>query len=80
MSIISPSQAIRKMSEFAINVGVLTIIASGTAFPQDEGPVEKINAEAAHATITATPIRGDLTVLSGSGGTITVLKTGRDWL
>ena len=44
---------------------------------QDEGPVEKINAEAATAVITVTPLRGGLSVLMGSGGNITVLE-GKD--
>ncbi len=58
-------------------IGILAAVAATTSAAQDEGPVEKINAEAAHATIVSTPIRGGLTVLSGSGGNITVLN-GKD--
>lgn len=41
---------------------------------QATGPVEKINAEAAKAKITVQPLRGNLSVLMGSGGNITVLN------
>ena len=52
-------------------VSLLGVCAAARA--QDEGPVEKINAEAATAVITVTPLRGGLSVLMGSGGNITVL-------
>jgi glyoxylase-like metal-dependent hydrolase (beta-lactamase superfamily II) len=49
---------------------------SATAAPSaGESPVDKINAEAARASITVQPLRGDLTVLMGSGGNITVLNS-----
>lgn len=53
------------------------LIRVGTAAAQDEGPVEKINAEAAVAEITVTPVRGGIHVLMGSGGNITV-QSGAD--
>jgi glyoxylase-like metal-dependent hydrolase (beta-lactamase superfamily II) len=49
-------------------------VICGRVRAQDEGPVEKINAEAAKATINVTPLRGGLSVLMGSGGNITVLE------
>jgi glyoxylase-like metal-dependent hydrolase (beta-lactamase superfamily II) len=46
-------------------------------FAQATSPVIKINAEAAKADITVEPLRGNLSVLFGSGGNIIVLN-GRD--
>ena len=40
-----------------------------------QSPVDKINAEAARANITVQPLRGNLAVLMGSGGNITVLSS-----
>jgi glyoxylase-like metal-dependent hydrolase (beta-lactamase superfamily II) len=42
-------------------------------FAQATSPVTKINAEAATANITVQPLRGNISVLMGSGGNITVL-------
>jgi len=39
----------------------------------EDGPVQKINAEAANAVVSTTALGGGLSVLSGSGGNITVL-------
>src|ERR1700752_2580833 len=41
---------------------------------QAMGPVEKINAEAAKANISVQPLRGNISVLMGSGGNIVVLN------
>ncbi|MBC6982469.1 MBL fold metallo-hydrolase [Caulobacter sp. 17J80-11] len=46
---------------------------AGQASAQADSPVTKINAEAARAEITTTPLRGGLSMLEGSGGNITVL-------
>jgi glyoxylase-like metal-dependent hydrolase (beta-lactamase superfamily II) len=46
-------------------------------FAQATSPVDKINAEAAKAEITVRRLRGNISVLMGSGGNITVL-TGPD--
>ena len=63
-------------STFATIVGIACTVP-GTSAAQDEGPVEKINAEAATAEITVTTVRGRIHVLMGSGGNITVLD-GKD--
>jgi glyoxylase-like metal-dependent hydrolase (beta-lactamase superfamily II) len=54
--------------------GISSAMNPTTALGQDEGPVEKINAEAATATVSVTPVRGGLSVLMGSGGNVTVLN------
>jgi glyoxylase-like metal-dependent hydrolase (beta-lactamase superfamily II) len=48
--------------------------APSFAFAQAVSPVIKINEAAAKAEITVEPLRGGLSVLSGSGGNITVLS------
>jgi glyoxylase-like metal-dependent hydrolase (beta-lactamase superfamily II) len=48
--------------------------ACGQAFAQVDSPVIKINAEAAQADITVEPLRGNISVLIGSGGNIAVLN------
>lgn len=48
-------------------------IASMVASADEDGPVQKINAEAANALVNTAALRGGLSVLSGSGGNITVL-------
>ena len=52
-------------------------LASGQILAQAVSPVTKINEEAAKAEITVESLRGNLSVLMGSGGNITVL-TGTD--
>ena len=64
----------RALSMLAVIVASIVTLDAGVA--QGEGPVEKINAEAATATITVTPVRGGISVLMGSGGNITVLNGG----
>lgn len=63
----------------AAYIAAACVLSSTPLRAQEEGPVEKINAEAANATITVTPLRGGLSMLAGSGGNITVLdgKDGR---
>lgn len=46
---------------------------SAVVLAEDDGPVQKINAEAANAVVSTTALRGGLSMLSGSGGNITVL-------
>lgn len=58
----------------ALIFAVATTSATAGSGP-GESPVDKINAEAARASITVQPLRGDLTVLMGSGGNITVLSS-----
>jgi glyoxylase-like metal-dependent hydrolase (beta-lactamase superfamily II) len=74
MKSISRTQFTRRIAHVAAVVGILSALDPAAVVAQDEGPVEKINAEAAQATISATSIRGGLTVLMGSGGNITVLN------
>lgn len=70
------------MSRVAMRTLVLTALACpfvagpALASPDDKpvSPVVKINEAAATTPITATPLRGPLTMLSGSGGNITVLN------
>ncbi|MGN6093052.1 MAG: hypothetical protein ACTHOL_11925, partial [Luteibacter jiangsuensis] len=53
------------------------LLVSSIAFGQEAKPVSpvvKINEAAATAPIESTPLRGSLTMLSGSGGNITVLN------
>jgi glyoxylase-like metal-dependent hydrolase (beta-lactamase superfamily II) len=52
-------------------------LAPAPIFAQAVSPVTKINEEAAKADITVQPLRGNISVLMGSGGNITVL-TGTD--
>jgi glyoxylase-like metal-dependent hydrolase (beta-lactamase superfamily II) len=56
---------------------LLTIMVAGlapaNAFAQAKSPVIQINEAAAQAEITVQPLRGNLSVLMGSGGNITVL-------
>jgi len=57
----------------------LAVMACGAtvaddAPPPPSSPVVKINAAAPNAKIETTPLRGPLTMLSGSGGNITVLS------
>jgi glyoxylase-like metal-dependent hydrolase (beta-lactamase superfamily II) len=52
-------------------------LISDAAIAQGGGQVEAINAEAATANITVQPLRGNVSVLMGSGGNISVL-TGSD--
>jgi glyoxylase-like metal-dependent hydrolase (beta-lactamase superfamily II) len=61
----------------ALYVAASWALSAAPLRAQEEGPVEKINAEAANATISVTPLRGGLSMLSGSGGNITVLD-GKD--
>jgi glyoxylase-like metal-dependent hydrolase (beta-lactamase superfamily II) len=56
---------------------LLPVLVAGLApaqvFAQATSPVTKINEAAAHAEITVQPLRGNISVLMGSGGNITVL-------
>ncbi len=54
-------------------VGCLISLTSIWGLGQTESPVTKINAAAAGAEITTERLRGNLSVLMGSGGNITVL-------
>jgi glyoxylase-like metal-dependent hydrolase (beta-lactamase superfamily II) len=64
-----------------VGLGTLAVLVAGLApgqvFAQDLSPVTKINAEAAKADITVQPLRGNISVLMGSGGNIIAL-TGSD--
>jgi glyoxylase-like metal-dependent hydrolase (beta-lactamase superfamily II) len=62
-----------RLLELAAGIGILTATDPTAAWGQDEGPVEKINAEAATASVSVTPVRGGVSVLMGSGGNVTVL-------
>lgn len=77
MKVSLPMTFAKRFRLLAILIELIGVSIPGAAFSQDEGPVEKINSAAATATISATSIRGGLTVLMGSGGNITVLS-GRD--
>jgi len=61
----------------AVALAMMAGAASGPvwaqAAPNPNSPVVKINAAAATAKIETTPLRGPLSMLSGSGGNITVL-------
>jgi hypothetical protein len=48
-------------------------LAPAQVFAQAKSPVTKINEEAAKADITVQSLRGNISVLMGSGGNITVL-------
>lgn len=67
-------------SWLALATVCIPMVMPQAASAQDEGPVEKINEAAAAATIKATPLRGGLTMLEGSGGNITVLSTSEGML
>jgi glyoxylase-like metal-dependent hydrolase (beta-lactamase superfamily II) len=54
---------------------VLACLAPAQATAQGTSPVTKINEAAASATITVQSLRGNLSVLSGSGGNITVFTS-----
>ncbi len=61
-------------------IGLSLLVTSCAHAPTSEpttadaaSPVPKINAEAARAAITVTPLRRNMSVLMGSGGNITVL-------
>jgi glyoxylase-like metal-dependent hydrolase (beta-lactamase superfamily II) len=58
----------------ALILAIATTSAIGASAPA-QSPVDMINAEAARANITIQPLRGNLTVLTGSGGNITVLSS-----
>ena len=62
---------------FSILAGSVACLAPVQVFAQATSPVDKINAEAAKADITVQRLRGNISVLMGSGGNITVL-TGPD--
>ncbi|WP_321490160.1 MBL fold metallo-hydrolase [uncultured Hyphomonas sp.] len=65
---------------FAAAISVVFAVALPmTASAEQETPYSKINAAAAASPIEATPLRGNLTMLSGSGGNITVFA-GKDGL
>jgi len=65
-----------RLNLLAAALGLFVTTAHAQA-PKQVSPVVKINEAAATTPITATPLRGPLTMLSGSGGNITVLN-GRD--
>lgn len=66
---------------FLIAFGIVTVVVTGIAplqaFAQATSPVIKINDAAAKTEITVQNLRGNISVLMGSGGNITVLS-GRD--
>jgi glyoxylase-like metal-dependent hydrolase (beta-lactamase superfamily II) len=55
-------------------IAAVATSVSGAAVPTGS-PVDKINAAAARAQITAQQVRGEITVVMGSGGNITVLSS-----
>lgn len=64
-----------------LTVGTLVVLAalvsaSSQARAEAESPVDKINAEAAKADISVQSLRGNISVLMGSGGNIAVLVDG----
>jgi glyoxylase-like metal-dependent hydrolase (beta-lactamase superfamily II) len=67
----------RRILRLAVCVAASCVLFAGRSRAQEEGPVEKINAEAATAFISVTRLRDGLSVLMGSGGNITVLD-GKD--
>jgi glyoxylase-like metal-dependent hydrolase (beta-lactamase superfamily II) len=72
MQNLKPSPA--KFSALAISLFVIIgCVLPTRVFAQAESPVDKINAEAAKAEITVEKLRGNISVLSGSGGNIVVL-------
>lgn len=62
---------------FCVLASSVAWLAPGHVFAQATSPVTKINEEAAKAAITVQQLRGNLSVLMGSGGNIIVL-TGPD--
>ncbi len=66
-----------RMSKVVLIIAVADFLVGGAALAQDEGPFDTINAETAKADITVQSIRGNISVLMGSGGNISVL-TGSD--
>ncbi|SEN12766.1 Glyoxylase, beta-lactamase superfamily II [Luteibacter sp. UNCMF331Sha3.1] len=66
-----------RRSSIAAAIAFAIVASSVHAADKPVSPVIKINEAAATAPIEKTPLRGPLTMLSGSGGNITVL-TGKD--
>ena len=62
---------------FLIRCVFACCVSATVALAEEDGPVQKINAEAANALVSTVALRGGLSVLSGSGGNITVLD-GKD--
>jgi glyoxylase-like metal-dependent hydrolase (beta-lactamase superfamily II) len=62
-----------RISARALLIAAISIGATTLARSEDDSPVDKINAEAARAEITVQSLRGNISVLMGSGGNITVL-------
>ncbi|GAA4318189.1 MBL fold metallo-hydrolase [Mucilaginibacter gynuensis] len=63
--------------QFLTSAGLLAatmIVAPRSLFAQNDSPVTKIIGEARKSAITATKLRGDLTLLEGSGGNIVLLS------
>ncbi len=54
-------------------IGVGLFGATATSFAGSDSPVDKINAEAARAPVTSARVRGNVSVLEGSGGNIALL-------
>lgn len=54
-------------------VGLGLFGATATSFAGSDSPVDKINAEAARSRVTGARLRGNVSVLAGSGGNIAVL-------
>lgn len=68
-----PTSAVRALAAACVlTIAVLTALPASA---EVTSPVLAINDEAAKADITVTPIRGNLSVLMGSGGNIGVLST-----
>lgn len=57
----------------SVVIGLLAALVPNRAIGQTESPVTKINQAAAEAEITTEYLRGNISVLMGSGGNITVL-------
>jgi glyoxylase-like metal-dependent hydrolase (beta-lactamase superfamily II) len=74
-----PIDQFRRLLILALSflAGMIAWPPRAQVFAQAISPVVKINTEAAKADITVQPLRGNISVLMGSGGNITVL-TGPD--
>jgi glyoxylase-like metal-dependent hydrolase (beta-lactamase superfamily II) len=70
-----PAALLRAWVAGAVGVLCLATIALPRANAEVTSPVLAINAEAARADITTTPVRGNISVLMGSGGNIGVFSS-----
>ena len=64
------------VSRLLVAAAVLLLLSTSGNRVFAESPVNLINAEAAKADITSQPVRGEVSVVMGSGGNIAVLSNG----